>query len=143
MVRAQAEEAGDDLGAERRRRVQLGAACDGLDVLGDVGEPELSHQAGVEGDEGHGRGGRAGHRGLPRLRGDRAEGGAELRAGQRPLAVEAAVVEPREQPGGGDGALLAWFLPPGEAAWAEDGTARAAAEASRSVSRRTLLASAP
>ena len=97
MVGAQAEEAGDDLGPERGRRVQAGAAGDVLDVGGDVGEAEMADEPRVE----------AGDRdGLRRRRGLLAERRAQLGAGQRALAVKAAVLELGQQAGGRDLALL-------------------------------------
>ena len=103
VVRAQAHRPGDDLGAEVARRPQPGLAGDVLHVRGDVGEPELLDEPGVEGGDRDGRGGAArDRRGLR----ERRQRGGELRAGERALAVEAAVAQAREQAGGGDLLLL-------------------------------------
>ena len=132
VVRAQAELAGDDLGAEVARRVQARAAGDALDVGGDVGEAELRDEAGVEGGDRDGRGGARGDR---RLSGQGGERGGQLRAGERALAVEAAVVEARQHAGGGDSSCWSTFQFARVAAVAV-GAAISTATAARTIVRR-------
>ena len=103
MVRTQTELTGDDLGAERPRRLQAGGAGDVLHVVGDIGEPERGDEPGVEGGDGDRRGG-GGRDRSARERGQRV---AELGSGEQALAVEATVVQARQDAGRGDLALLA------------------------------------
>ena len=98
MVEAQAELPGDDLGAEARRRVQAAAPGLALDRGRHVGEAELVHEGPVEGGDRHARAEAAEVDGRDgQAPGERVARLAQLRAGQRAIAVEVAVVEHVQQ----------------------------------------------
>ena len=101
MVVAEAELAGDHLGAEPRRRAQSGACGLGLHGAGHVGQAQLLHDVLVEGGDGDAAGRDADRRTCADIR----ERRLELAGREGTLAVEA-VAQFREHAGADDRSLL-------------------------------------
>ncbi len=105
MVEPQAEQPGDRLGAEARRRTESRGGRARLDRGGDVGEAERADDERVEAHDADAAVAGVDARGAEAL-GQRAEGVAQLRACHRALAVEPSVLEHVHQPRPGHGVLV-------------------------------------